>query len=81
MDNNAPKGGKRPGSGRKKGRSSVPTEQRAKTHGLSLPPDQWAILEAVAEREGLAISAIIRRELTDFFEQNNIEKNIEKKLD
>lgn len=64
------RGGVRCGAGRKKGQRSVPENQRAKTRGLSLPPAMWETLDTVAAREGVAVSAIIRRELTNFFAKN-----------
>ena len=66
-------GGIRPGSGRKKGRTSVAPEDKAVVK--SLRPDEWEALDAVAEQEGLTRSALIRRELSKlfskYFEKNN----------
>ena len=41
-------GGIRPGSGRKKGRTSVAPEDKAVVKNVSLRPDEWEALDAVA---------------------------------
>ena len=67
-------GGIRPGSGRKKGRTSVAPEDKAVVKNVSLRPDEWEALDAVAEQEGLTRSALIRRELSKLF-RKYFEKN------
>ena len=70
-------GGIRPGSGRKKGRTSVAPEDKAVVKNVSLRPDEWEALDAVAEQEGLTRSALIRRELSKLFSKY-FEKIVEK---
>ena len=56
-------GGARPGAGRKKGQLSVSEENRAKRKGISLPSYLWTALETEAAANGIAVSALIRRQL------------------
>lgn len=62
-------GGAHPGSGRKKGMVSISPEKKAIVKNVSLKPEEWQVLDRVAEQEGITRSALIRRELSKLFDK------------